>query len=143
MPARLLSAGLLVVGVAYAIVLFLPWSEGLEDDFGISALTGLDGPPGFLSFATVVGLVLWELVSVFGIRRTVRADSLVAFFLAASTGLTGIASVVHMKWGNPYPGTDDLDYGAFLAIPLSGLLVTGGVAHLVLHLIAQRPDLAR
>jgi hypothetical protein len=130
---RILSAFVAAVAIAYVVFLFLPWTEE-GDEFSFGGTTGLEFSPGFFTFVTGVGLVLWEALGVAGVRRTVASDSLVAFFLAAFTGIAGLSSIVHTKWGNPYPATN-LDYAALVEIPLASLLLAGGVAHLVLHIL--------
>ena len=140
MPARLLSALVGLVAAALVIDLFFPWTERGDLDY---AATGLDSSPGFFCFATGVPLVLWELLGALGVVRTRRSDALVAFFLAAGTAVSAVASVVHLKWGARGPFEADLAIPAFLVIPLSILLIAGAVAHLGLHVIASRRDAAR
>jgi hypothetical protein len=136
-PARLLSALVGLVAAGLVVDLFFSWTERGEE-FSFTT-TGLDSSPGFFCFATGIALVLWELLGALGVRRTARADSLVAFFLAAGSALAAIAAVVHLKWGAPGPLDNDLAIPAFLVIPLSILLLAGAVAHLGRHVIALRP----
>jgi hypothetical protein len=137
MLPRILSALVAGVAIAYVVFLFLPWTEEDGDGFSVGGWTGLDLSPGFFTLLTVVGLVLWEVLGVAGVRRTVASDALVAFFLAASTGIVGLSAIVHTKWGSPYPSTN-LGYAAFVEIPLASLLLAGAVAHLVLHILGGR-----
>jgi hypothetical protein len=133
MLPRILSALVAGIAIAYVVFLFLPWTEE-GDEFSFGGTTGLEFSPGFFTFVTGVGLVLWEVLGVAGVRRTFASDSLVAFFLAAFTGIAGLSSIAHTKWGNPYPETN-FDYAAIVEIPLASLLLAGGIAHLVLHIL--------
>jgi hypothetical protein len=137
MLPRILSALVAAVAIAYIVFLFLPWTEEGEDEFSFGGTTGLDFSPGFLTLLPAVGLALWELLGVAGVRRTAASDSLVAFFLAASTGIVGLSAIVHTKWGNPYPSSN-LGYAAIVEIPLASLLLAGAVAHIVLHILRGR-----
>jgi hypothetical protein len=136
MLSRIVSAAVAAVAIAYVVFLFLPWTEE-GDEFSFGGTTGLEFSPAFFTFLTGVGLALWELLGVAGVRRTVASDALIAFFLAAFTGIAGLSAIVHTKWGNPYPSTD-LGYAAFVEIPLASLLLAGAVAHLVLHILGAR-----
>jgi hypothetical protein len=135
---RIVSAVVALVVAAYLVVLIFPWTEGDDTQFGVGEVGGLDVPPAAFSFVTGLGLFLWEGLAVLGVRRTLRSDSLVAFFLAAGTGVMGIATVAHLKWGNPLPWTRDLDTAAFAALPLSILLLAGAVAHLGFYVLTSR-----
>jgi hypothetical protein len=137
MLPRILSALVAAVAIAYVVFLFLPWTEEGEDEFSFGGTTGLDFSPGFLTLLPAIGLALWELLGVGGVRRTVASDALVAFFLAAATGIVGLSAIVHTKWGNPYPSSN-LGYAAIVEIPLASLLLAGAVAHLVVHILAGR-----
>jgi hypothetical protein len=137
MLPRILSALVAAVAIAYVVFLFLPWTEEGEDEFSFGGTTGLDFSPGFLTLLPAIGLALWELLGVGGVRRTVASDALVAFFLAAATGIVGLSAIVHTKWGNPYPSSN-LGYAAIVEIPLASLLLAGAVAHLVAHILAGR-----
>jgi hypothetical protein len=136
-PARQLSAVVALVAAAFLVDLFFDWTETRG---GLGTRTGLDSGPGFLCFATSVALLLWEVLGALEVvrTRTARADSLVAFFLAAGSALTGIAAVIHLKLGPPSGFESDLAAGAFLAIPLSILLLAGAVAHLAPHVLPPR-----
>jgi hypothetical protein len=133
-PQRLLSVLVGLVGD-----LFFHWTEGEGGQFDIGATTGLDSGPGFFAFAIGLALVLWEILGALGVPRTVRSDSLVAFFLAAGMALAALATLIHLKWGAPTPFSNDLAVAALLTIPLSILLLAGAVAHLGLYVIASRP----
>ena len=143
MIGRLLSGLVGLFAAALVVDLFFDWTEGQGGEFDIGSTTGLDSGPGFFCFAIGLALFLWELLAVLGVARTARADSLVAFFLAAGGALAAIGAVIHLKWGAPSPFGHDLAVAAFLAIPLSILLLAGAVAHLGLHVLGPRPDRAR
>lgn len=134
---RVVSAAVSLVAAAYVVLLLFPWTEGDESEFGVGEVAGLDVSPAAFSFVTGLGVFLWELLSAVGLRKTPRSDSLVAFFLAAATGVMGVAAVIHIKWANPLPWTSDLAAAGFVAIPLAVLLLAGSVAHLALHVLAS------
>ena len=136
MPARLLPAVVCLLATVLVVDLFFDWTKR-GDDIGF-ATSGLNSSPGFFCFATGVALVLWELLGALGVVRTTRADSLVAFFLASGTALAALATVVNLKWGGSGPFDQDLATGAFIAIPLSILLLTGAVLHLGLYVLERR-----
>jgi hypothetical protein len=134
---RFLSAGVGVVAIAYSVLLFLPWTDAAGEQEFLGERTGIDASPlAWFGFAAALVLVLWELLSAAGVPRTANADSLVAFFLAATAGVLGITSVVHLKWTTSFPGSDDLAAAALVVVPMSILLLSGGVAHLLLHMLA-------
>jgi hypothetical protein len=133
--ARLLSVFVGLAAAGLVVDLFFYWTERGELDF---RATGLNSIPGLVCFAAGISLLLWEMLEAAGVRRTVRADSLIAFFLAAGCALSAIATLIHMKWGSPGPFTTDLAIPAFLVIPLSLVLLAGAVVHLVLHVMAPR-----
>jgi predicted TIM-barrel enzyme len=134
---RLLSGIVGLLAIVYLVFLFLPWVKKNDEGFS-SEPAGVDIVPGFLSLTTGVGLVLWELLGVAGVRRTTRSDSLVSFFLAAATAALGVVSVIHTKWGSPYPFDVELAYGAYAALALAMMLLAGAIVHLVLHIIETR-----
>ena len=141
MITRLLSGLVCLVAAALVVDLFFRWTEG-GGEFSF-AVSGLDSIPGFVTFAAGLMLFLWELLGLAGVRRTLVADSLVAFFLAGAAGIGGIANVVHLRWGETGPTDVDLAVAALLAIPLSILLLAGAAAHLSIHVLASRPPAAR
>jgi hypothetical protein len=138
MLRRLLSALLAFVTAGFVVDLFLRWTEGRGGEFSFGETTGVDIVPGFLCLPGGLALFFWELLGGVGVRRSARSDSLVSFLLAATTGVTAITAVVHLKWGSPYPYGHDLAYGALAAIPLAVLLLAGAVAHLALHVLETR-----
>jgi|SRR5215216_3135406 len=135
MIRRLLSALLAFVTAGFVVDLFLRRTEGRGGEFSFGETTGVDIVPGFLCLPGGLALSFWKLP---GVRRSARSDSLVSFPLAATTGVTAITAVVHLKWGSPYPYGHDLAYGALAAIPLAVLLLAGAVAHLALHVLETR-----
>jgi hypothetical protein len=136
---RLISALVALFAAALTVDLFFDWTEG-GGDLDIGARTGLDSALGFWCFGACVALVLWEVVGALGVARTARADSLVAFFLAAGSAVAGIGSVIQIKWSAPSAFGSDLAIAAVLAIPLSMLLLAGAAAHLALHFLARQPS---
>lgn len=143
MPGRLLSLLTALLAAALVVNLFFDWTEGRGGEFDIGVTTGLDSGPGFFAFATALALVLWELLGALGVRRTARADSLVAFFLAAGSALAALAALIHLKWGPPSPFGADLAIAALLTIPLLILLLACAVAHLGFHVLSSRRPAAR
>ena len=137
MLARRVSSLVGLVAIAYVVFLFLPWAKG-ADETSIGSRAGVDMVPGFLSLASGVVLVLWEVLGAAGVRRAGRSDSLVSFFLAGSTAILGILGVIHAKWGDSSPFAVDLAYGAFVALALAILLLLGASAHLALHVLGDR-----
>jgi hypothetical protein len=138
MLPRLLSALVALVAAVFIVDLFLRWTEGRDDQLGLGRTTGVDTVPGFLCLPGGLVLFFWEMLGALNVPRTARSDSLVAFLLAATTGVTAISAVVHLKWGSPFPYGNDLAFGALAAVPLAVLLLTGAVGHLTFHLLGPR-----
>jgi hypothetical protein len=138
---RLVSALVALAGAGFAVDLFLAWIEGRQTEtFSFNDIAGIDTSPSSIAFAGAIVLVLWELLALLHIARTIRADSLIAFFLATGTALAGAGTIAHARWNPPFlPTGGDLAYGAWIAIPLVALLLIGGLAHLAFHVQRRLP----
>lgn len=130
---RAISGALAVVSGAYLVDLMLPWgpSEGLVN--GRLVPHGIDLLPTGLGLSSAVGLFLWELVGVLGIRRTTRSDSLISALLAGAAALIGLIGIVEMRMNGLFEETASLDYGAWIALPLTALLLAGAGVHVLAH----------
>jgi hypothetical protein len=110
---------LALAAVAAAFVsLFLPWLG-----FGGRAEAGWNIPLGIELglLALAVGLV--ELLSLARAWAS-RGSELVAFCLAAATGVIGLSVVANLRWGGlVVGGFAAFDYGAWLGLALAVLLI--------------------
>jgi hypothetical protein len=137
MSHRVLSAAVGIVALGYAIDVFLPW---IWIDVGPISLSneGLDVPAAAWGFLTGLALALWELGAALSPRRR-RWDGLVASGLSLATGLLALAAFIDARSGLPDQPRGELAYGAWVAVPLSVLLVAGGLAHFWAHFMLGKP----
>jgi hypothetical protein len=137
MSHRLLSAAMAALALGYAIDVFLPW---IWIDVGRISLSneGLDIAPAAWGFLTALALALWALGAALSRQRR-RWDAPIASGLAVGTGLLGLAAFIDARSGLSEQPKGELAYGAWIALPLSILLVAGGLAHVVEHFVRDRP----
>jgi hypothetical protein len=103
----------LASAAAYFVSLFLPWLGGFS---AWTLRTAVDS--GVLALA----VVLVELLLVTGAWVS-RGAALAVFCLTAAAGVMGVTTWVTFQWGGATPGTEALDYGAWLGFVVALVLV--------------------
>lgn len=125
MTRRASSAVVLAGAGAYFVDMFLRWTDRGRDGFvTLGAETGWDTGIAVFSGSTALALALVELAAVTGAWRS-RAQRLLAFFLAAATGVFAVGAIVHLRWGGGLAvgRFGDLAPGAWIALGLGAVLV--------------------
>jgi hypothetical protein len=117
------------VALVYLVDIFLPWVPRTVESLsfplsGVEASTAL-----WLSFFTAFALFAWELVSAISGSRAAGADRIAAV-LAGTTAVLAIVGIFEARSTRiPVLHEDNsLAYGAWLALPLIGLLALGAFA---------------
>jgi hypothetical protein len=125
------------LALGYVIDVFLPW---IWIDVGPISLSneGLDIAAATWGFLAGLALALWELGAALSRKRR-RWDAFVASGLGVGTGLLGIAAFIDARSGLSEQPKGELAYGAWIALPLSFLLVAGGLAHFGEHFVRDKP----
>jgi hypothetical protein len=126
------------VALAYLVDIFLPWVprrvEALSFPLsGVETSTAL-----WLSFFTGLALFAWELGFAITGNRAAGADRIAAV-LAGSTAVLAIVGILEARSTRiPVLHEDhSLAYGAWLALPLIGLLVLGAFAQAAISVRAS------
>jgi len=114
------------VALVYLVDIFLPWVPRTVEGFsfplsGVEASTAL-----WLSFFTAFALLAWELGFAIGGSHAAGADRIGAV-LAGTTAVLAVVGIFEARSTRiPVLRDDDsLAYGAWLALPLIGLLALG------------------
>ena len=129
MRRRAVRFGMAGVALAYVVVVFLPW---VPRDVGPISLplSGVETSTAvWLSFFTGFALFAWELAFAVHGSRAPGADRIAAV-LAGMTAVLATLGILEAR-STRIPGLhedDSLAYGAWLALPLIGLLVLGTLA---------------
>jgi hypothetical protein len=126
---RAVRLGMAGVALAYVVDVFLPW---VPRDVGPISLplSGVETSTAvWLSFFTGSALLAWELGFAVHGSRAAGADRIAAV-LAGMTAVLAILGIFEARSTRiPVLREDDsLAYGAWLALPLIGLLVLGTLA---------------
>jgi hypothetical protein len=106
-----------VLGIAYFVVLFLPWIGG----FGRTESGWMFGAHD--SGQVALALVLVESLRLSGVWAS-RGSERLDFCLLAATGVLGIEALVSLRWGGlESGGFGPFQYGAWLGLAIAILLI--------------------
>jgi hypothetical protein len=137
--ARLSAIAVALVALLFLISLFLPWAEQDVEDVTVWRARGWETVAAYGAFPAL-GLLLWELLRAAGVRIGVRSPALVSFFLGAGAAFFGVSAVIHVRWGATFTDVEslrDLQYGAWIALWTSVLILAAAIARLAEHALDQ------
>ena len=122
-----MSAVVALLALLLLVDLFLPWVPVEIQGISLSDRDGFEFVPGLL----VIALLLWELgIVLFEKRRP--WDTPVALALAAATGIFGLVGFATARSNDFLDNPNgEVLYGAWLALPLSVLILIGAGFHLL------------
>ena len=137
---RPLRFAMAAVALAYLVDIFLPWLPRRVETItfplsGVEASTAL-----WLSFFTAFALFAWELGFAIKGSRAAGADRIAAV-LAGTTAVLAIVGIFEVRSTRLLVLHEDnsLAYGAWLAVPLIGLLTLGAFAQAAMSIRASMP----
>ena len=126
------------VALAYLVDIFLPWVPRRIEAISLP-LSGVETSTAlWLSFFTGFALFAWELIFAITGNRAAGADRIAAV-LAGTTAVLAVAGILEARSTRiPVLHEDhSLAYGAWLALPLIGLLVLGALAQAAMSIRAS------
>ena len=128
--------------IAYFADMFLPWAH-----FGNSLLNSerTDGwlvLPAYWAAILSIGVVVWQSIRLLGVRAS-RNDPVISAFGGGTVALLAGSSLAYMRFaGNGGPQVS-FDYGAWIAVALSLVLLTASVFELAIFDVRVAQNLRR
>ena len=138
---RRLRFAMAALALAYLVDIFLPWLPRKVETLSFP-LTGVEASTAvWLSFFTAFPLLAWELGFAITRSRGAGVDRIGAV-LAGMTAVLGIVGILETRSTRLLALHEDnsLAYGAWLALPLIGLLALGALAQAALSVQASMAD---
>jgi hypothetical protein len=136
---RPLRFAMTALALAYLVVIFLPWVPRRVEAVSLTPLSGVETSWAlWLSFFTGFVLFAWELGFAIRGSRAAGADRIAAVLAGTTAGLAIAGFFDARSTTLPVLHEDhSLAYGAWLAVPLIGLLAAGASVQALLSVKAS------
>ena len=138
---RAVRFAMAALALAYVVDVLLPWVPRRVEEISLTPLSGVEASSAlWLSFFTGLVLFAWEVGFAIKGSRAPGADRIGAVLAGTTAGLAIVGIFEARSTTLPVLHEDhSLSYGAWLAVPLIGLLIAGACAQATLSIKASMP----
>jgi hypothetical protein len=115
--------------IAYFADMFLPWAHYGGSFLSSPRADGWLALPAYWGAILAIGVIVWQSIRLIGVQAS-RSDAVISAFGGATVGLLAGSGLAYLRFSH-YGGPQVVfDYGAWIALVLSVVLVAGSVLEL-------------